>query len=438
VSSTPLRMRFIPRVAFANTRHGESASATSSADGFLARDVDTTPATKISLGIDAANKPGFFVLTPLEKPGLGFGKTDVEGAPWNTRGWTMQERYLSTRLIYFCRNKIYMECLTSQLSEYHRQNDGGGNQDWGRGERPAREKGFELAKIKVIMQEGKPVRLSTHGTPGVFELEHSQEFVKAAMGKERTMMLEFPIWLNHWLGIVTAYSARELTYGTDKLVAIQGVASKLSPHLYDSYVAWAGIWTHGYLPQQLLWSVRKTEKTHRLENGSPTWSWACLHGRVDFDLEYFQLRHPDFENYDPDISVIEPDLLRIKALTREAMLGTLSLVNQRASSAERDAFCLWDIDAPDATAIFAHVLMDVSDPENYHDTWTRVLYVHLWTDPSISGLVIQAITDKAQITHWKRIGSANIFDRKTIHMDEPNILQPGAYSRYEAQEIMIR
>ncbi|KIN03019.1 hypothetical protein OIDMADRAFT_97469, partial [Oidiodendron maius Zn] len=38
---------------------------------------------------------------------------DVDRSRWNTRGWTMQERSLSTRSVHFCKNKIYFECRST-------------------------------------------------------------------------------------------------------------------------------------------------------------------------------------------------------------------------------------------------------------------------------------------------------------------------------------
>ncbi|KAI4860824.1 hypothetical protein F4820DRAFT_92173 [Hypoxylon rubiginosum] len=41
----------------------------------------------------------------------------IISSEWNTRGWTMQERSLSTRSIHFYRNRIFFECQGCLRSE---------------------------------------------------------------------------------------------------------------------------------------------------------------------------------------------------------------------------------------------------------------------------------------------------------------------------------
>ena len=42
---------------------------------------------------------------------------DLNRAPWNERAWTMQERYLSRRILHFCERQIYWECRGENKSE---------------------------------------------------------------------------------------------------------------------------------------------------------------------------------------------------------------------------------------------------------------------------------------------------------------------------------
>lgn len=41
----------------------------------------------------------------------------IEASRWNTRGWTLQERRLSTRMIHFCDDRIMFECRSCMETE---------------------------------------------------------------------------------------------------------------------------------------------------------------------------------------------------------------------------------------------------------------------------------------------------------------------------------
>lgn len=98
---------------------------------------------------------------------------------------------------------------------------------------------------------------------------------------------------NFWNNIVGWYSHCSLTYPSDKLVALSGIAAHLhqsAPEHYGSYLA--GLWSSG-LPYDLLWEVtpRKSLKdswlTQELEivrrastYRAPSWSWVSVEGHI--------------------------------------------------------------------------------------------------------------------------------------------------------------
>jgi hypothetical protein len=82
------------------------------------------------------------------------------------------------------------------------------------------------------------------------------------------------IYYKAWDEIVPLYSQTSMTETRDKLVAIPGVAERMNRRLHDTYL-W-GLWENK-LGQQLLWHVRRPEKTIRHQPPTaPTWSWASL------------------------------------------------------------------------------------------------------------------------------------------------------------------
>ena len=94
-------------------------------------------------------------------------------------------------------------------------------------------------------------------------LELTRSRLKRAMlGNEITDTEETRrnIYYTAWDEIVRLYSQTSMTEIRDKLVAISGVAERMNRRLHDTYL-W-GLWG-GNLGQQLLWHVRRPEKTIR-------------------------------------------------------------------------------------------------------------------------------------------------------------------------------
>lgn len=94
-----------------------ATSASSSTDGFLKRTQEM--ACRISYYKDIGAEPvGRFLIAYSETGGdLGSWYLNVEKARWNTRGWTLQERLLSKRVLHFTERKLFWECRATDCSE---------------------------------------------------------------------------------------------------------------------------------------------------------------------------------------------------------------------------------------------------------------------------------------------------------------------------------
>lgn len=152
----------------------------------------------------------------------------VRDAHINTRGWVMQERFLSPRALQFGTHQVYWECRRSMASETN----------------PDGHDIFGIARpFKALMK-------APHG--------HYS-----------------------WLRLVMGYSVCELTFPSDKLVAFSAIARLYASYLSDEYVA--GMW-RGSLQNDLLWwafdSSYKNEPTRHKTYTAPTWSWASIKGEV--------------------------------------------------------------------------------------------------------------------------------------------------------------
>ncbi len=117
------------------------------------------------------------VLSPRDPDQKGNRFRDVNQSRWSSRGWTMQERSLSSRLIYFCRDKLYFECRGSSRSE-----------------------------------ENEPEATAPH-LFGLWPRQGPSVESKELAGPSQYLYRQ-------WQLAIAEYSRRSLTYGSDKLVAI--------------------------------------------------------------------------------------------------------------------------------------------------------------------------------------------------------------------------
>ena len=85
-----------------------------------------------------------------------------------------------------------------------------------------------------------------------------------------------------WTSIVTDYTARTLTYNSDRLAALEGYAKLLGTrNPYDEYLF--GLWKSELL-EQLLWyrSTKSNPSPRPQSHSAPSWSWASIDSPVRF------------------------------------------------------------------------------------------------------------------------------------------------------------
>lgn len=170
----------------------------------------------------------------------------IDNAPLNSRGWVLQERFLSPRVAHFCHDQIMWECHAVKASERFTA-----------GMPLACEKGTTRPLLRPTSQSHDPRRL-----------------------------------LELWGYIVGQYTASALTKTSDKLVACSALAERLStifPYLTGEYLA--GMWKtqlHG----QLLWRSASSSNSHASIYRAPSWSWASIDGAVhpNFDCSDYGIR----------------------------------------------------------------------------------------------------------------------------------------------------
>ncbi|KAI1079717.1 hypothetical protein F5B20DRAFT_150338 [Whalleya microplaca] len=189
----------------------------------------------------------------------------VEDAPLNKRAWVMQERALAPRQIHCGRDQLLWECPQMTGCEP-----------------------FPLAVQFRPLGSGPAMHMTECMPELIFKLSEISQTLEQPQSATRDMSIKhmrYDIY-QYWARIVDHYSTCALTYRTDKLVAISGIASRIQHALkyMDDYVA--GLW-RSQLPQQLLWQIQgiKEDSTPSYTIG-PSWSWACLDTNVYFPIAF--------------------------------------------------------------------------------------------------------------------------------------------------------
>lgn len=127
--------------------------------------------------------------------------------PLHTRGWTLQERFLSTRILECASRQLRFICPLAGGPDYV--------DDW------------------TLYPERNP---------------SDEAIIQSTLGNH-------PAVRSSWGDLVTEYTQRSLGVPSDRPIAISGIASKLGfllPLLYNAYIA--GLWAPQF-PGNLLWNV---------------------------------------------------------------------------------------------------------------------------------------------------------------------------------------
>lgn len=177
---------------------------------------------------------------------------DIIDASLNTRGWVVQERYLSRKQLSFSKQQVYWECDELIASEQ-----------------------FPL---------GVPSQMTDFS-------DHNQT-PPPAKGKPRLVgggkESDGETHRRSWTALVEIYSNCKLTRSSDKMVAIAGLAAEQRIATGDSYLA--GLWKSDLL-HQLCWTTDFDERCQQnrlriVPFIAPTWSWASVTGPILADMRY--------------------------------------------------------------------------------------------------------------------------------------------------------
>ncbi|MCJ1357367.1 MAG: hypothetical protein MMC33_007363 [Icmadophila ericetorum] len=154
--------------------------------------------------------------------------------PLTTRAWVLQEKLLSSRILYFGDLQIYWECNTASYQE----------------------------------------------SKGMQNILRGRNRIKDKLLSNRCDM-------KTWYWLIEDYTARHLTHPHDKLPALSGLAQEFQKKTGFEYVA--GLWKEDLLPG-LMWEMSKAEGTSirakPMTYCGPSWSWASTDGDVRYEKDY--------------------------------------------------------------------------------------------------------------------------------------------------------
>jgi hypothetical protein len=185
--------------------------------------------------------------------------------PLFSRGWIVQERYLSKRNVFFGAGELHWECFVEVAVE-----------SWPQGTGTPDDKGISGRALYRSQKK------ATFGT-----LLHDVSLVhNSNQYNRRTQVAEF---FSKWKKLVEAYQLSNLTFSSDKIASLAGIGSVIARLSSFDYVA--GMWMTT-LPAALLW-YRKPEvrPTHLQITAAPSWSWVKMAGpirhswRSDYDTQ---------------------------------------------------------------------------------------------------------------------------------------------------------
>ncbi|KAF9871869.1 hypothetical protein CkaCkLH20_10501 [Colletotrichum karsti] len=223
---------------------------------FVERDI--TDVKPIEVCVEWGPRPGAFHVVNLNSM-----EDDVDFSPLHQRAWVVQERLLARRNLHCCKSQLFWECNEMKANESFPDGlmlpiaiDG----DWV-GMASALDKQFtheETKRKRLLALKQAPVHIG-------FEYHHL------------------------WDDIVSRYSPCGLTFATDKLVALSGLALRMHQFMKCRYLA--GLW-EDHLSYQLLWEGHNDVQPLRKPEVyvAPSWSWASVNGAV---TKVAQVRFPD-------------------------------------------------------------------------------------------------------------------------------------------------
>jgi hypothetical protein len=277
---------------------------------------------------------------------------DVENSAYETplckRAWAIQERLMCPRNILYGQSRLFWECRHGRASE--NSPSGLGGQD-GREAWMIEKREFDDSLKPLHPKETPPPQTtefhnghnaSSLSLPSVglgFETSwfrwedvlNDPECEDYIEDKDRSPADRAAVELSSlrrkfslaWHSVVNSYTRSSLTYQTDRIVALAGIAQMAEKVTGLTYLV--GLWKE-QLPLDLLWYSRESDGGGRRRPDAwraPTWSWASTENPVGFFEVSDFIHHYEIENLAEFISCELVPVQDRLAATGEVSNGSL-------------------------------------------------------------------------------------------------------------------
>lgn len=161
------------------------------------------------------------------------------GGRLSRRGWCFQEGYLPSRVLHFAIDHVSWHCATDAFCECEY---------------------------------------------GALDKDKKRSRSLLADGLETGRIIDRDNLIGDWESVVTEYVRRQLTYSSDRLAALAGLAARA--HIAQPEAKYlAGLWSDT-LPLSLMWETEKRSERIR-PYIAPSWSWASVTSPVFWPLQEF-------------------------------------------------------------------------------------------------------------------------------------------------------
>jgi hypothetical protein len=191
------------------------------------------------------------------------------------RAWVLQESLLSPRVLSYCSNQIFWSCRTARISERDPATVTANDPSF---YKQYYSETFPSSDIKRFLFSKSPPIASSN----VFSVKFRAPSLETLSEDETRQLIDY------WYLIVEQYIPRSLTYSTDRLPAISGIAKTIAAATNYTYIA--GLWREDLL-RSLCWQIGigRTRARRPSQYIAPSWSWASIEpGSGEFYMQFIK------------------------------------------------------------------------------------------------------------------------------------------------------
>ncbi|KAH6643063.1 heterokaryon incompatibility protein-domain-containing protein [Boeremia exigua] len=330
-----------------------------------------------------------------------------QDTPLLKRAWAFIERLLSPRILHFTTSEMILECREGYQCECGRIADPFLDS------RATDSIKQELARMIWETNRRPSFDGNVHDPMNGIESVTSQLASTTLTNRARNISQKREEALQLWSYVVTEFTARNMTYDSDRLLAIANIANQLSPALHSGYIA--GQWS--FSTMGLLWYPNDSTICRRSKplpgQNIPSWSWASVEGSpIFFDTTSAMdlACRASFASSEEDIASWSP--LSGQSIELSAAMATEVTFNSMVS-AEGASYLL------SRNGVVVDFMPDVplarhDEPLRDGETLTCVL-VSMTYRSSVIGLVLQRSNSSGM---YRRVGRLECYECSGTGNDE--------------------